>query len=255
MVGIDIAIGCQLQNLPHRSGKHPQLPPGLLREKQRFDLQLLAGLYQVHGVVAQPLKVPDGVLHFPHAAAILLGKRLRRKVHQVGIQPVLIQIQRVLLLQYHLGVLLIVGADKRDRPFQRIPCRPGHPEGIVVTLLQRHRRGTEQQQVGRVLHGVLRCRFVFGLHQPLAQLHQVLGKWHQNGGNSQVIDGMHHGNIPWCHCNMDKIKLKHRGDQQVQRQADNSTNDLDGKVDDRHPLGLVACPNAGNQRGGAGANV
>ena len=150
MVGIDIAIGCQLQNLPHRSGKHPQLPPGLLREKQRFDLQLLAGLYQVYGVVAQPLKVPDGVLHFPHAAAILLGKRLRRKVHQIGIQPVLIQIQRVLLLQYHLGVLLIVGADERDRPFQRISCRPGHPEGIVVTLLQRHRRGAEQQQVGRV---------------------------------------------------------------------------------------------------------
>ena len=129
-------------------------------------------------MVAQPFKIPDGVLHFTHPAAILLGKRLRGKVHQIGIQPVLVKVQGVLLPHDHLSVLFVIGAHQRDRPFQRVPGGRRHPEGIVVAFLQRHRGRAQQQKVGGVLHGILGGGFVLGLHQPLAQLHQILGKGH-----------------------------------------------------------------------------
>ena len=117
-------------------------------------------------MIAQPFKIADGVLHLAHAAAVLLGQRLSRQIDQIGIQPILVEIQRILLLQHHFGVCFIIGSHQGHRFFQRLPGGGRHAEGIMVTFLQRDGGRTQQQQVGRVLHRILGGSLLLGLDQP-----------------------------------------------------------------------------------------
>ena len=255
VIGGDVAVGCQLQDLPHRFRQNAQLPPGFLGEEQRFDLQLLPRFDKVDGVIAQPFKIADGVLHLAHAAAVLLGQRLSRQIDQIGIQPILVEIQRILLLQHHFGVCFIIGSHQGHRFFQRLPGGGRHAEGIMVTFLQRDGGRTQQQQVGRVLHRILGGSLLLGPDQPLAQFDQLIGEGHQERCDGEIVNGVHHGDIPRRHRMMDKFQLKYGSGQQIKRQADEGADDLDGKVDHGDPLGLVAGTDTGDQRSCAGTDI
>lgn len=64
----------QVQDVIQRGEQHLQLFPGAVREPELLVVELLGGLLDVHGMVADPLEVPDGVEQAGNRAHVLHGQ-------------------------------------------------------------------------------------------------------------------------------------------------------------------------------------
>ena len=71
---------------------------GVVGEADALVLHLLGGFQQIHRVVADPLKIADGVQQGVHALAVGVAELVGGQLDQVGAQSVLVVVHLLLLL-------------------------------------------------------------------------------------------------------------------------------------------------------------
>ena len=217
-------------------------------------MDLPGDLHQVAGVVSQPLEVADGVKDLGHHLAVLAGQGLGGQLHQIGAQLVLEVVQAVLHLEDALLRALVKPVEQADGKLQDLVGLAAHILGNVEGFAHGHRGGAQQQLVQLGLGCGVRGMAVV-LYQPLGKIHQAAGHRHQQGAGQQVEDGVQQGDVPGLGRLGDKAPVEQGIAQQEQRQQDQRADDLDGNVEDGHPPGLYIGADAGDERGGAGADV
>ena len=214
-------------------------------------MQLLGGLLKIQNVVADALKVADGVEQAGDGVVIVGGGAVLGDLDQIAAQPVLIDVQLVLvgkdLLLPGLGVL-------EELVQHQVHAGLGQGAHLIHhagALADGHAGGPQQAgiQEGKVGGLVLSGDSLLG--QPF----QLAGEGQQQKGGAhienRVAEGDAHG--------VDGVRQEGETENGVAAAQDDKAHDgadeVEGDVDDGHPLGVAADADGGDQGGDAGADV
>jgi len=241
----------QVQDVIQRGEQHLQLFPGAVREPELLVVELLGGLLDVHGMVADPLEVPDGVEQAGNRAHILHGQPVLGDLHQVAAEPVLVNVQLVLVLQ-DLGLPLpaVLGELVR-RQADVLPGGLSHAACHGDAFADCRAGGPQQQgiQEGEALAGVL------GPHQSPRQLFQLAGEGQEQDRGEHVKGGVAEGDAHGPHGLIQEGEVEDHVAAVEEDQAHGGADDVEGDVDHRHSLGVAVDADGADEGGDAGADV
>ena len=240
-----------VQNVLHQVGQNAQFLPGGVGKAELLVVQLLGGLLKIQNVVADALEVADGVEQAGDGVVIVGRSAVLGDLDQIAAQPVLIDIQLVLvgndLLLPGLGVL-------EELVQHQVHAGLGQGAHLVYhagTLIDGHAGGAQQAgiQEGKVGGLVLSGDSLLG--QPF----QLAGEGQQQKGGThvenRVAEGDAHG--------IDGFRQEGEAENGVAAAQDNEAHDsadqVEGDVDHGHPLGVAADADGGDQGGDTGADV
>ena len=91
------SISGAVQNILHRILQHLQLVAGILRELDVFGVHLFGRFHQVYGMVADALKIADGVQQGIYALAVGMVQLTAGKLDEIGAESVLVTVYLRLL--------------------------------------------------------------------------------------------------------------------------------------------------------------
>ena len=241
----------QVQQLLHGGGNIVQLRLRRRGKAELFVPQLLRRPHQVHRVVGDALKVPDYFQQLCGLRPVGVADLLKAQFNQVGAQRILAAVAALLLFPD-------TGCQLR-----RVPVQGGQP------LLQCRRRvpGHICRRVAAALQSD-----GGGGKEPLIQFNPSLaaaGVGHKPV--NQPLQQAGHGEQEQCAQNV-KGRVGNSyaepGDRSIQdgggkgglygpeyRQPHRRTDQIEGQVDQRRPLGVPVGPHRGEHSGNAGADV
>ena len=250
IVRLEAAQGA-VQQILQQGGQHIHLFPGNGGEGQLLFMKLLGGFLQVQSMVADALKVSDGVKQAGDGAHIGGGGAVLRDLDQIAAQTVLIGVQLVLVGQDLLlpaAVILNELGQSQLHAFQR---QSAHAVGHDGAFADSHAGGPHQPgvQEGEVRGLVLRGDHLVGKALQLP----AEGQQHKGGADVEDRVAECDANSADGLCQEGQIQehLTAKQGQQTQSGAD----EVEGDVDDGHPLGIAADADRGDQSRNAGADV
>ena len=254
-VVLGVALGGHREDLVDGVGEHAEFLGCLSGEAQALLADLLGGLVEVDGVVAQALEVADGVEHFRDDSSVVVGDGLRGKVDEVAAELVLVHVElifhakdlghariRVFVEEAH-GVVEVLAGELRHFLRQVVTLGDGHGRGTKDTDI-------EEAQV--LLHLGLFLRL---LDDALGQAGKTFGKWHQHDRSKQVERGVHDGDADAADGGLQEGRRVDRLKQAEHGQPDGGSEDLDHHVHGGNALCLVVRADAGDQGRCAGTDV
>ncbi len=256
-VAVEIGPDGEIKDLVQRLSDGVQLLLGGRREGDLFFIDLLCYLDNIDGVVTQTLEVADGVENLGADLAVLTGEGLCGQLDQIGAQLVLVAVQSIFHLHDTLRAGRVIFLHQIHGQHQDILSLQCHVGGDVEGFGHGHRGGAQQtlvQQDVVVGGGGGRVGGLFP-HQALGEPHQIFGHRQQQRRGHQIEDGVHQCDLPGLDALGDEGPVKDGVQQQKARKAQDGADDLDGHMEDGHPFGLYIGADAGDQRGGACADV
>ena len=140
-----------MQDVPYGLLQHGQLVLRLRGENDPFFVDLLGALGNVQRMVADALKVGNGVQIFGYLFALAGVQRLDGDLHEVGAQLVLKAVNGLLLLLDMLEGLVAVCADQPQRIHQIAAGGVGHG-GRDLAALFNGQRGMLQKALLQPIH-------------------------------------------------------------------------------------------------------
>ena len=250
IVRLEAAQGA-VQQILQQGGQHIHLFPGNGGEGQLLFMKLLGGFLQVQSMVADALKVSDGVKQAGDGAHIGGGGAVLRDLDQIAAQTVLIGVQLVLVGQDLLLPAAVILNELGQSQLHAFQCQSAHAVGHDGAFADSHAGGPHQPgvQEGEVRGLVLRGDHLVGKALQLP----AEGQQHKGGADVEDRVAECDANSADGLCQEGQIQehLTAKQGQQTQSGAD----EVEGDVDDGHPLGIAADADRGDQSRNAGADV
>ena len=170
----------ELKDLAQRPGQYLELPQRPGGKDDLLLMDLPRGLRDVHGVVADPLEVGEGVQVGGDALVLLFVELVGVELDKIGAELVLVEIDQVLGHLHFAELRLAVFVQKRQRAQQVLPCRAGHGVDGHAALLDRKGRVLQEtlvQPVELAREGFLVLALLYQRHGQLLDL-PVEGQQH-----------------------------------------------------------------------------
>ena len=237
----------------HGGFQNAEVVEGFLAELYRFIADFLSGLDEVDGVVADALKVADGVQQRVDGAVIILREVLGAQFDKVGTQHVLVVVHGIFLARDLVRNGIVPDAGRGHSLQKR------RAADLCHIAAHQHRApdgdgGGGQQTF--VQQGVLLAAVAGGIrhgHNGKALQHAVEGQ--QDRGGDHVEHGMHNGNAEGVGGFVKEAKADD-GVQPVEPQQEHhGADEVEIQVDKGGALGVFVGARAGDQRRDGGADV
>ena len=245
------SLGGPVQKILDHVLQHAQLLLGVGREGDLLVVDLLRRVEQVDGIVADPLKIADGVQQGVHLLAILVVQRVAGQLDKVSAQSILAAVGLLFLLFDLFGQAVVPVVGQAHGLDDTGAGSLSHIGGDGAGLLHSHRGRVQQAlvQQGKALF------FLVVGDGHAGQLFQHAGKGQQQGGGAQVEHRVDHRDAPGGDDVVDEGEAEHRVQAVEKDQEHPHADDVEVEVDHGRPAGVLVGAHRGDQSGGAGADV
>ena len=208
-------------------------------------------LRDVDGVIADALKVGQGVQQLGHPGALLGGQRPVGELDQIVVQQTLQLVQRHLGFVEPLQLLGVKFPDELHSQPVVVPGELAHLHHRIVGPLQRQGGGGQETVVQ---HGQLPLLRVAGHHR-LDQLDELAVEGKKQGSTGDVERQVEVGDRAHVHGVFPERKAE-QGVARVQNhQKKDRADDVEKEVNHGGPLGIFGSAHRRDERGDAGADV
>ena len=244
-------IGGAAQGVLHRILQHLQLLLCILGEVNLLLVHLLGGFQKVDGMVADALKITDGVQQGVHALAVGVVQFPAGQLDQISAQCVLVPVHPALLVPHLLGKFVVPFVGQAHGLHNAHPGKLGHFSGSGASTLHSHGGGVQQTVIQQ-----RKLLFFRGIGNGQdGQLFQPGGKGQQNDGGQNVEHRVHDCNAPSLDGGIHKGKVADGVESIESEQEDAYTDNVEVQVHHGSPAGVLIRTHRGQQCGHTGTDV
>ena len=252
-VGMLEGVHGAVHDVLHGGLQHAQIVQSLLAELDALVPNLLGGLDEVDGMVADAFKIVDGVQQRVDAAQVLMGQPLAGQLDQIGAQNVLVMIHRVLLAEHLVGDGVVPFAGGGHGLQHRSAADLRHIRAGEHRTAHRHRGGGEQTLVQQ---GVLFLALVGVVgHRHDGQSFQHAAEGQQHRRSDDVENGVHDGNAEGVGGLVKEGEVEHRVEAVEAQQENDGADEVEIQVDEGGAPGVFVGARRRDDRRGGGADV
>ena len=250
-VSLAECVGGAVQDILHRIFQHLQFLPGIPGESNVLLVHLLGGFQQIYGMVADPLKIADGVEKGVDALAVGMAQFPSRELYQIGAQRILVAVHLAFVLPYLLGKLLVPGVGQAHRLHHAHPCQLCHVGGGAAGTLHGNGGGVQQTVIQQSVAFLFRAVW----NGKDCQLFQQGSKGQQHSGGKDIEHRVDHRNAPSLNGGVYKGKVTHRIQPVKTHQEKGHTDDVEIQMDHSGTAGVFVSAHRRKQGSDAGADV
>ena len=245
------SISGAVQNILHRILQHLQLVAGILRELDFFGVHLFGRFHQVYGMVADALKIADGVQQGIYALAVGMVQLTAGKLDEIGAESVLVTVYLRLFLADFLRKCVVPLMSQAHGLHHAHTGKLCHFSSCRACTFYGHGRGVQQAVIQQ------RKAFLFRRirNGEDGQLFQQVCKGQQHQRCHDIEHRVHHSDAPCLDGGVHKSKVADRIQAVKADKEDGHTDDVEVQMDHGSTACILVGTHRGDQRGNAGADV